>query len=86
MHLALFTTFAASRKEPLAEVLERVHAALIGAGFGEPQVQFVFADSPTVGGVSSVDRVLKRFPVLASFVRNSAPSPLIAPGTKVITK
>jgi len=85
MQLALFTTFAASRKEPLAEVLERVHAALIAAGFGEPQVQFVFADSPIAGGVSSVDRVLKRFPALAPFARNRAPSPLIAPGTKVIT-
>jgi hypothetical protein len=85
MHLALLTTFAASRKEPLAEVLERVHAALIAAGFGEPQVQFVLADSPIEGGVSSVDRVLKRFPVLAPFARNRVPSPLIASGTKVIT-
>jgi hypothetical protein len=85
MHLALLTTFAASRKEPLAEVLERVHAALIAAGFGEPQVQFVLADSPTVGGVSSVDRVLKRFPVLAPFASNRSPSVLIASGTKVIT-
>jgi hypothetical protein len=85
MHLALLTTFAASRKEPLAEVLERVHAALIAAGLGEPHIQFVFADSPIKGGVSSVDRVLKRFPVLAPFARNRAPSPLIAPGTKVIT-
>ncbi len=70
MHLALLTTFAASRKEPLVEVLERVHAAIVAADFGEPQVEFVMADSPIAGGVSSVDRVLKRFPLLANFARN----------------
>ena len=74
MHLALLTTFAASRKEPLAEVLERIHAALIAADFGEPHVQFVMAD-PMVGGVSSVARVIKRFPSLGRFVQTMAPSP-----------
>jgi hypothetical protein len=75
MHLALFTTFAASRKEPLATVLERVHAAILAADFGEPQVQFVMADSPIAGGVSSVARVIKRFPVLERFAQTVAPSP-----------
>jgi hypothetical protein len=56
MHLALLTTFSASRKEPLAEVFERVHAAIVAVDFGEPQVQFVMADSPIAGGVSSIDR------------------------------
>jgi hypothetical protein len=84
MHLALLTTFAASRKEPLAEVIERIHAALIAGGFGEPHIQFVLSDSPIEGGVSSVDRVLKRFPVLAPFASNRVPSVLIASGTKVI--
>lgn len=56
MHLALLTTFAASRKEPLAALLERVHAAIIAADFGEPHVQFAFSDSPLGGGVSSLDR------------------------------
>jgi hypothetical protein len=74
MHLALLTTFVASRKEPLAEVLERIHAALIAADFGEPHVQFVMAD-PMVGGVSSVARVIKRFPSLGRFVQTMAPSP-----------
>jgi hypothetical protein len=73
MQLALFTTFAASRKEPLVEVLERVHAAIVAADFGEPQVQFVMADSPIVGGVSSVDRVLKRFPALERFAQTVTP-------------
>jgi hypothetical protein len=34
MRIAIFKTFAASRKEPLAETIERVHAAFIAAGFG----------------------------------------------------
>jgi hypothetical protein len=86
MHLALLTTFAASRKEPLAEVLERVHAAIIAADFGEPQVQFVMADSPVAGGVSSVDRVLKRFPILERFAQTLPPSPgLAAQERKIIS-
>jgi len=89
MQLALLTTFAASRKEPLVAMLERVHAAIVAAGFGEPQVSFVFADSPVAGGVSSVDRVLKRFPDLKRFEQKLAPHPgaLETSGyaTKVIT-
>ncbi len=75
MLLALLTTFAASRKEPLVDVVERVHAAIIAAGFGEPQVQFILSDHSIAGGVSSVARVLKRFPHLARFAQNLAPYP-----------
>lgn len=75
MHLAMLTTFAASRKEPLADVLERVHAAIIAADFGEPHVQFVLADSR---GVSSVDRVPKRFPSLERFTKSLQPTPAVA--------
>ena len=75
MHLAMLTTFAASRKEPLADVLERVHAAIIAADFGEPHVQFVLADSR---GVSSVDRVLKRFPSLEGFTKSLQRTPAVA--------
>jgi hypothetical protein len=71
----MLTTFAASRKEPLADVLERVHAAIIAADFGEPHVQFVLADSR---GVSSVDRVLKRFPSLERFTKSLQPTPTVA--------
>jgi hypothetical protein len=75
MHLALLTTFAASRKEPLASVLERVRAAIIAANFGEPHVRFVLSDAPVEGGVRTVDRVLKRFPPLERFLQNLAPYP-----------
>jgi hypothetical protein len=85
MHLALLTTFAASRKEPLAEVLERIHAALIAADFGEPHVQFAMAD-PMAGGVSSVARVIKRFPSLERFAQTVVPSPGVGTHeTKVIS-
>lgn len=84
MRLALLTTFAASRKEPLAAVLERVHAAIVAADFGEPCVQFILSNSPVAGGVSSVDRVLKRFPRLERFAQNLAPYPG-APEVRVIS-
>jgi hypothetical protein len=72
MHLALLTTFAASRKEPLASVLERVHAGIITAGFGEPSVRFTFSEGP-ITRVSSVGRVLKRLPRLERFAQSLAP-------------
>jgi hypothetical protein len=89
MNLAMHTTFAASRKEPLAEVLERIHTALLAANLGEPQIQFVLADPQVGGRVSSVDRVLKRFPDLKRFER-TRPSQYAAPqhaaaGSKMIT-
>jgi hypothetical protein len=40
------TTFKASRKEPLAEMIERVHAAIVAAGQGEPSIVFSFSDAP----------------------------------------
>src|SRR5271169_5564785 len=80
----MHTIFAASRKEPLADVMERVHAAIIAADFGEPQVQFVLADSPVAGGVSSVARVLKRFPSLGRFAQQRAAASG-RPETKVLS-
>jgi hypothetical protein len=74
MHIAVFTTFAASRKEPLAESVDRIHAAFLARGFGEPSVHFTMSDAPgspetslvaEIAGikrVSSIERVLKRWP------------------------
>src|SRR5437763_5649539 len=75
MQIALHTTFAASRKEPLGEVLERIHAAIAATGSGEPAVRFTLADSPVPGGLSSVERVVKRFPRFERLVRTVAPYP-----------
>jgi len=67
MKIALLTTFKASRKEPLAGQLARIHAAFHAAGEGEPTVRFRFADSPLLGSTSMLDRVLKRQPSLEPF-------------------
>lgn len=84
MRVALHTTFAASRKEPLAAMMDRVHQAFLDAQLGEPVIGFNFGDSPMTGGVSSVDRVLKRNPDLERFVTTAVPMPMI-PGARRIT-
>jgi len=76
MRVALVTTFVASRKEPLLTVMDRVHQGFLDAGLGEPTIRFNFGD-PMLGGVSSVDRVLKRHPELARFVTAADPMPNI---------
>lgn len=77
MRVALVTTFAASRKEPLLTMMDRVHQGFLDAGLGEPAIRFNFGDA-MIGGVSSVssvDRVLKRHPELARFVTTADPMP-----------
>ncbi|MGE0601774.1 MAG: hypothetical protein AB7J35_19865 [Dehalococcoidia bacterium] len=70
MRVALVSNYRASRKEPLADLLGRIHDGFLAAGEGEPTLEFTFADGPLPGGVSSVDRVVKRFPALAAAVTN----------------
>src|SRR5436190_22350916 len=84
MRVALLTTFAASRKEPFAEMLQRIYQAFSGAGLGEPAIRFNFGDTQLPGSVSSVDRVLKRHPELARFVTSAVSMPLIQ-GARRIT-
>ena len=78
------TTFAASRKEPLAGNIDRIHQAFLDSGLGEPEIRFNFADGLVGGAVSSVDRVLKRYPELDRFVTSAAPMPAI-PGARRIS-
>lgn len=73
MRVALLTTFAASRKEPLAAMMDRVHKGFADAGL-EPFLRFNFADGGIVS-FSSVDRVLKRHPELEHFVTTAPPLP-----------
>jgi len=68
MKVALLTTFRTTRKEPLAETLERIRAAFLASGEGEPAVRFRFSDSPLGVSASIVDRAVKRQPELARFV------------------
>ncbi|MGH6796712.1 MAG: hypothetical protein ACREDH_16300, partial [Methylocella sp.] len=79
MRVALHTTFAAGKKQPLAALLERVRTAFIESGLGEPTVQFVLSEAPVQGFVSSVDRALKRFPELERLVSTPAATPLGGP-------
>lgn len=67
MLLGLVSTFRPDKKEPLALLLERIHGAFRLDGGGPPDVRFTFCDSSIAGGVSSVDRVLKRFPEMERF-------------------
>jgi len=84
LRVALLTTFVASRKEPLAEMLQRIYQAFSGAGLGEPVIRFNFGDTQLARSVSAVDRVLKRHPELARFVTTAVAPPLI-PGARRIT-
>lgn len=72
MRVAVHTIFAADRREQLAAVLERVHEAFLGAGLGEPAMQFAFSDS-WVASFSAVERALKRFPELERFTATVSP-------------
>ena len=71
MRVALLTTFAASRKEPLGDMAARIHQAFLTAGLGEPSIYFLLADGIVPGSVSSVDRVLKRHPELERFTSDA---------------
>jgi hypothetical protein len=75
MRVALLTNFAASRKEPLVAMMDRVHQSFHDSGLPEPFIRFNFGDGLIGGGVSSVDRVLKRHPELARFVTDAEPMP-----------
>lgn len=85
MQIALRTTFAASRKEPLGEVIERIHAAIVAAGAGEPAVRFTMHDSPIGRRVSGIDRVLKRHPDWQRFERSVTPPYPGARATRVLS-
>ncbi len=74
MRVPTHTTFAASKKEPVAELTERIRRAFLAAGLGEPTIRFTFVDSSLKKGI---DRVLKRHPEMERFLTFSA----LMPGT-----
>src|SRR5438874_3041938 len=75
MRVDLLTTFVANKKEPLAEVLQRVHEAFFEAGLRGPAIRFNFGDPPLFRTVSAVARVLKRHPELERFVTSASRMP-----------
>ena len=48
-------------------LLERIHAAFLASGLGEPSMLFTFSDAPVPGAFSTVDRLLKKYPEFARF-------------------
>src|SRR5438093_7170488 len=75
MQVALLITFSASKKEPLAVLLERIHTAFLTSGLGEPAIQFSFSDAPVAVFTSGVDRVLKRYPDLQRWLSTGPTTP-----------
>ena len=72
MRVATHISFAASKKEPLAEMVGRVRQAFLDAGLAEPAIRFTLIDSSLSKGVSPVDRVLKRHPEMERFLTLSS--------------
>ncbi len=68
MRIALHTPFAASKKEPLAEMAGRVRQAFLNARLGEPAIRFTLMDTSAAKSVSAIDRVLKRHPEMERFL------------------
>ncbi len=77
MRVAMHHSFAANKKEPLAELTGRLRQAFLDAGLPEPTIRFTLIGSGRVKGSSPIDRVLKRHPEMKRF---EAFSPLIPGG------
>src|SRR6267143_3797379 len=73
----------ASKKEPFGVLLRRLHDGLVGASL-PVSYEFAFADSPVGGGVSAVDRALKKFPQLAALMQTSSPPGILGPAHKLV--
>ena len=84
MRVALLTSFAASKKEPLVAMMNRIRQSFLETGLEEPAIRFNFGDALVPGFTSSVDRVLKRYPELRRFVTDAEPAPGIH-GTRRIS-
>jgi hypothetical protein len=78
MLVAMFTTFAASKKEPLAEAIGRIHAGFLAAGFGEPSVRFSLADAPVNPETGAVAAAMgpKRISSVCGKVRKTVQIPM----------
>jgi hypothetical protein len=79
MQVALLTEFAVTRKEPLSVLLERIHAAFLASGLGEPSMFFTFSDPPLPGAFSTIDRLLKKYPDFARFTGEQSGIPNVPP-------
>jgi hypothetical protein len=71
MQVVIQLEYRADKKEPLAGMIGRVAEAFEAAGL-MPSLTATFGDGLIPGGVSAVERALKKYPDLASFERNDA--------------
>jgi hypothetical protein len=71
MRVAMHLSFAASKKEPLAEMLGRIRQTFLDAGLPEPAIRFTLVDSSLKKG-APIDRVLKRYPEMKRFLTMTA--------------
>jgi len=66
MRVATHITFAASRKEPLAELAGRIRQAFLDAALPDPTIRFTLIDAARLKA-SPLDRVLHRYPEMQRF-------------------
>ncbi|NNM32926.1 MAG: hypothetical protein HKO53_07650 [Gemmatimonadetes bacterium] len=71
MRILVRHEYRVTRKEPFGDMLRRVLAGFEEAGLS-PTVRASFSDSPVPGGVSAVQRALKKHPALEAFHRIEA--------------
>lgn len=74
MNVIVHQKHRANKKEPLAAMLRRILDGFAAASL-TPEVTATFADGPDVGGVSAVNRALKKYPDLIPFVSNEPAMP-----------
>ena len=67
MKLLIQHEYRASKKEPFGTLLRRIHDGLLQTSL-PVSFEFSFADSPMAGGVSSVNRAVKKFPQLVALI------------------
>src|SRR5436305_1913713 len=84
MRVAIHHSFAVNKKEPLAEMVDRIRQAFLDAGMVEPTIRFTLIDSPMKKGVS-IDRVLKRHPEMEQFLTSSTLPPRAPTASRMLT-
>jgi hypothetical protein len=83
MDVLIQHVYRASKKEPFGVLLRRLHDALLAASL-PVSYEFGFADSPVGGGVSAVDRAVKKFPRVGALVRAESVPGILGPAHKTI--
>jgi hypothetical protein len=83
MDVLIQSTYRASKKESFGVLLRRIRDGLATASL-PVSYEYAFADSPVGGGVSAVDRAVKKFPQLAALVQTTSIPGIAGPAQKMI--